>query len=112
MLDGTDVDEFRKSLIDANHQHTKVYKKKIPRFGRKAGKIPIGSSSQRSNMLEPMSDAVSMKAGKLDEASVHESFVDGSQWRPEEKDDINSNDSGSAMMEFRDNDRMEDQNME
>ena len=52
-------------------------------------------------MLEPMSDAVSMKIGKLDEMSVHDSFVDGSQWRPEEKDDANSDDSGSAMMDVK-----------
>ena len=112
MLDGTDVESFRESLMNANHQHTREFKKtRIPRFGKKAGKIATGKSSQKSNMLEAMSDVMSMKTGKLDEMSVHDSFIDGSQWRPEEKDDANSDDSGSAMMDVKGQGPQSDANM-
>ena len=112
MLDGTDVDSFRQSLMDANHQHTREFKKtRIPRFGKNAGKIATGKSSQKSNMLEAMSDVMSMKTGKLDEMSVHDSIVDGSQWRPEEKDDENSDDSDSAMIDAKSQGNQSDANM-
>ena len=62
---GDGVDDYKSKLFEAsmNSDQTQRVKKKIPRFGRKAGKIGSkigGGSSQRSNMLVPMSDAASM----------------------------------------------------
>ena len=70
----------------------------MPRFGRKSGqaKLQFSNGSHRSNMLQPMSDVVSMKGEELDNMTVVERSAHGeSNWRPDDNQDKDSNDSAS-----------------
>ena len=105
--DGTEIHIYNQHLYEnsdfASKNPPRPIKKKIPRFGKKPGqaKLQFSTGSHKSNMLQPMSDVVSLKGDGLDEMTVQNSMDGTSNWKPpRDRDQDSSNDSSSAMMEF------------
>lgn len=104
--DGTEINVYNQSLYDNSAvSSTREKKTKIPRFGgkKKNGReLKIGTSSMKSNMLQPMSDVASLQGGDLDKMSVVEQSAHGeSNWRPENHD-LDSDDSSGTMKVVKD----------
>ena len=59
--------------------------KKDQRFGKSRGqvnKLQFGANSQKSNMLQAMSDVASMKGDELDQMTVQDAMEGKSNWKP------------------------------
>lgn len=57
----------------------------------------MGTSSMKSNMLQPMSDVASLQGGELDKMSVVEQSAHGeSNWKPQNHD-LDSDSSSGTM---------------
>ena len=104
--DGTEIHIYNQHLYEnsdiASSNAPRPKKKKIPRFGKTSAqaRLQFSTGSHKSNMLQPMSDVVSLKGG-YDEMTVQNSMDGASNWKPEkDRDQESSHDSSSAMMEF------------
>lgn len=61
-FDGTEINIYNQALYENSQDKPRQIKKKIPRFGKKPGqaKLQFSNASNKSNMLQPMSDVVSL----------------------------------------------------
>ena len=98
-LDGTEITVYNQSLYEPSisSQSQGGGNRKVHRFGksRRQMKLNFASSSQRSNMLEPMSDAGSDDEGKPPIRNSQEP-----QQMGEDDSDGERVHSGSEMMQF------------
>ena len=102
-FDGTEINVYNQALYENSQDKPRPKKKKIPRFGKTTAqaRLQFSNASNKSNMLQPMSDVVSMQGDGLDDMTVQNSMDGASNWKPpKDHDQDSSNDSSSAMMEF------------